>query len=493
VRYRLAAAQYGLRIRLRRPLGDVVGVISLILAVFALVITFGKPSLHLYGEALAAVLIVGIWPAIRYLGSLSMIMRSAAATEEGTAQLFDDMQKGMKNASAYAKLREMYTPLIDEANMSLGEWNWPCRLEFVDLPRSGPASPPSEYASVVLRTSGLADLDSLLGNFRRDPPDSRNAERRARNRQRLMRRWRQLHSHGPVGDEDGRNYCLAQVRIEDEPGPARLVLDVAAVKYGQIARSCEALVNEFALFAFLAGGQVPSSDDYSRLAALMRSSTLLRCMPWRRRTHDSAGSATALFLQPSKRAAGLGVAVVTIVTTAGGQRNVFVGERSGTVGTYPNVLHIVPAGNCNTHGSQRRIERMDRVQMPHWYLRSIMRCEYLEEWFNDEELEMLRIPDWGNRIDQLWAEKVRELIPLKLTGLAFDLLNLRPEVCAMVEVQMSGSEVLNWEFEAGLPPEEWGLLEVGDIEPARIVQSGAGALLLAQAADVFARMRSSEE
>jgi hypothetical protein len=65
-----------------------------------------------------------------------------------------------------------------------------------------------------------------------------------------MRKWRSLHSKEGIGDEEGRNYCLAKIRLE-RGEPPRLVLDLGVVTYGQIARTCEALVNEFALFAFI--------------------------------------------------------------------------------------------------------------------------------------------------------------------------------------------------------------------------------------------------
>jgi len=291
----------------------------------------------------------------------------------------------------------------------------------------------------------------------------------------LMRRGRSFHSKEGIGDEEGRNYCLAEIRLEREP--PRLILDLGVVTYGQIARTCEALVNEFAIFAFITKDGEGALED-AHYSQLMRPSTVLKCLPWRRKTHLSAGSATALFIQPYNRAAGVGVAVATIVVGAGRRRKVYVGERSETVGTYPNVLHVIPAGNCNTHGSQRQIEHMDPAPLPNWYLRSIMRCEYLEEWFNDEDLEKLRIPDWRARVDQLWAAKVTEVKSIELTGLAFDLLNLRPEVCAKVEVKMRGNEVLNWEYCSGLPPEEWALSDICEIDRSRIVQAAAAALLL---------------
>jgi hypothetical protein len=60
------------------------------------------------------------------------------------------------------------------------------------------------------------------------------------------------------------------------------------------------------------------------------------------------------------------------------------------------------------------------------------------------------------------------------------LLNLRPEVCAMVEVAFSGTETLNWEYKKGVPPEKIALRDSGSIPPNEIVQSAAGALLLAR-------------
>jgi hypothetical protein len=478
LRYRLAAARYGLRIRLMRPYSDVLGIVGLLLAILGLALTLRIADLRIYGEVLGAALIVAVWPTIRYLGRISGIMRAAASTEDGTRRLFNDMREGMTNSHAYGQLRKIYKPLIDETNDSLRGWSWPCQFELAEIPQKDTSRPPGKYASVILPTSGLASLTGLLGNFRKDAPDMLRGERQAENRQRLMRRWRSLQRQKGMGDEEGGNYCLAEIRLE-ESEPSRLVLDLGVATYGQIARTSESLVNEFAFFAFITKGS--RSASVNRYQS-MRSSTMLRCLPWRRKTHQSAGSATALFIQPYNRAAGVGVAVTTIVTSAEGHRQVYVGERSETVGTYPNVLHVIPAGNCNTHGSQRRIEHMDRAALPDWYLRSIMRCEYLEEWFNDEDLETLRIPDWRARVDHLWTSKVTELSPIELTGLAFDLLNLRPEVCAEIEVKMTGNEVLNWEYTSSLPPEEWALSDIGDIDRSRIVQSAAAALLLARRA-----------
>lgn len=45
---------------------------------------------------------------------------------------------------------------------------------------------------------------------------------------------------------------------------------------------------------------------------------------------------------------------------------------------------------------------------------------------------------------------------------------------------MTGNEALNWEYCSGLPPEEWALSDIGEIDRSRIVQSAAAALLLAR-------------
>jgi len=106
-----------------------------------------------------------------------------------------------------------------------------------------------------------------------------------------------------------------------------------------------------------------------------------------------------------------------------------------------------------------------------------MRSEFLEEWFNDEELESGRSVDWEKQIERKWSSRVREIQPLQLTGIAFDFLNLRPEVCGVVTVEpFDGS--LNSEY----------MLRLTDVKVAletrirltEIVQSGAAALMLAK-------------
>jgi hypothetical protein len=461
LRYRLRAARYGLDIRRKRSLSDVLGVIGLLITLAGFVIAVLKSGSQIYGEIFGVLILLGIWPVVRYLGSLNAIMRSAASTEEGTRKVFNDMQKGMNNVEAYAALRDVYRPLITEANASLT--GFPAALELVNATGSHQQG----YAVAVVRTQGLASLSTIIGNLSTKTAAGKRSTQQAESRQQFVNRWRTIHKPpGEMSGEEGDNYCLTEMRFED----GRLVLDLGVATYGQISRTCEALVNEFALFSFIVsrGG----------LLSRMRSSTVLQCLPWRRQAHNAAGSSEQLFLKPRGRAAGIGVALATV--TGMGQGHVHLGERSHTVGTYPNVLHLIPAGNCNTHGTDRRVTDAQQLTVPAWYLESIVKCEYLEEWFNNDDLEKLRIPDWRDRVDKLWTEHVHELSPIKLTGIAYDLLNLRPEICAMVRVRFTGTEILNWEYKMGMPPQELALADTGDIMPNKIVQSAAGALMLAR-------------
>ena len=439
------------------PYSDVLGILGLAGTLIAFGITIPEADLRIYGEIFGALIVLSVWPAVRYLGSLSAIMNSAASTDEGTRKVFRDMQRGMGNVEAYASLRDIYKPLIKQANAGLA--GSAAMLELATAPG---------YAAATLRTGGLASLTTLLGNLRTDNVTGKRSEKRADSRQKLVDHWKAINRdfRDEIGSEEGDNYCLTEIRLED----GRLLLDLCVATYGQISRTCESLVNEFALFA-----HIVSRDG---LVGRMRSSTVLRCLPWRKLAHDVAETAEQLFLKPRGRAAGVGV---TLATFSGrGQGNVYLGERSNMVGTYPNVLHLIPAGNCNTHGTHRQLSHTRTHALPTWYLQSIMKCEYLEEWFDDQDLEELQILDWRGRVDRLWKDRIHEISPIHLTGITYDLLNLRPEICAVVKVEFTGSEKLNWEFKRGVPPEELTLANTESIMPNEIVQAAAGALILAR-------------
>jgi hypothetical protein len=473
--YRLRAAQLGLQVRSRRPFSDVNGIVGLAFGVFLAVLPIFLGS----GQAWLVVLLVLVlaaWPAVRYLGSLGVMMRVASSSEEGAAHLVTVMSTGMGNDDGYLTLRNAYLPLVAEANSSLAERDWALRLEPVELthPTTGAAT---RYASLVLRTAANPEPESILGRLSSDGPDTVVACRKAAPRQRLMARWRGKRDKREQGEEIGDNYCVAGLRLSEDG--SHVVYDVAVASYGEIARSCEALVNEFALFAYILGRCRPPQK--SAPTVHLRPNTLLGCLPWRASAHRREASAVDLLLSPRTRAAGLGFALATISPAPDSDEQcVFLSVRSETVGTYPKVLHIIPAGNCNTHGTHRAAASSVDNKLPSSYLTSLMKCEYLEEWHSIDDLEDLRIPDWEYEVGRLWSTTVRQLAPITLAGVAIDLVNLRPEICGRVEVAFTRTEHLNWEWSWGDAGSPYRLQEVGRIPARDIVQAAAAALLLLQ-------------
>ena len=472
-RFRVRAAHYGLVIR-RTRYGDPIAAIGLVLTITSFLGASQLPGHQPWGRTVGVVCAVGLWPAVRYLGNIGRIMKVASSSPLATERVFSDMAAGMANAHGYELLCAMYEPMLAELNASLHRDGWPGSIEFAEMSRTRDGGT-HRYAAFVLPLPG-ATADHLMGKI---VAPAAYPKDRATERQRLMAAHRGKH----LDDlEEGDNYCLARLRVADgKAGLPGMQIDVSVGTYGQISRDCEALVNEFALFSLLTRPSTRAiRKSIESTMARARSATVLKCMKWRAEIHRSAATPEHIFLTPTGRAAGIGIAVVTLPPQRAHDDDVFVGMRSATVGTYPKCLHVIPAGNCNTHGSHLKGVALAPA-VPDGYLTSVMRCEYVEEWFNDPDLDESKMPDWSLQVDQLWHAKVSGAVEITITGLAFDLLNLRPEICAMVGFDMSGkNSKLNNEWRGS--PVSVPLAEAGAIAPPQIVQSGAAALRLAQIA-----------
>jgi len=490
--YRLRAAWCGLKIfRLAHPSFEVISyigvlatIISLALAIylgmnqslgdvvrFVAKITEGLPLAAL-GEYTpwvgATIFAAALWLAIRYLGHLPRMMDIAASSSDGAAKIRENMAEGMKNAHAYEQLRKLYEEPLKAANDQLKSKGSQEGFEFVQM--SNPPHGSHHYAAIVLPLTKPTTLENLLEAIKANTPKRyQQFSQTAEARQELYEKWQQArHSaHGPSDYESGDNYHLLETRINNESGSPRIVLDVGIATYGQIVRTCDALINEFALFAYITRS--------TRLR--MRSRSFLHCLPWRRKTHEQERHLEDIFLHSCGRAAGLGIAVATIIVNEARDYMVALGMRSAAVGTYPDCLHVIPAGMCNTKGTDK-VGGTKRSTVPDWFVRTTMRSEFQEEWYADEDLEEGRIVHWQQYVDSGWEKLIGDK-PIILTGLAYDLLNLRPEICGVVEVDEWGDK-LCWEYIQNQPHEERLLAEVGSEEPTNIVQSGAAVLFLAQ-------------
>jgi hypothetical protein len=524
-RYWWRAAEYGLRLRLTQPAFELtrlaLGLLGFALASAATATAIATVVRDALALPVVAILPLAVIPLIatgfmlvRYLGNLSRIMGVAAWTHEGAARLRRDMAIGMKNDRAYAQLIELYRPLVDAINSDLKRAGSARRLRPVSM-RQIRGGSESAYAAVAIDADEHDSLASLL-RFPIGKRNGRDFRDFSETRQRLMRKWREMEPGRPMEDERGDNYCLRAIHLGSAEHSGQLRLETFVATYGEIVRSCDALINEFALYAYLTDAMTKRwrLPAFPRRQLKMSSSAMLRCLPWRHRIHRASRArprdlrwhrwsnssrpapGASLFLRPEDRAAGIGIAVVTL-DSKNGEDYVYLGSRSAQVGTYPTTNHVVPAGMCNTYGTHS-VREWQRKPPPDDYLKTAMRCEFLEEWFGEKELENNKRRDWNTRVNSRWKKRTSVAPPvgipdfarlkwpqrksvikegLRLTGIAFDLLNLRPEVCATAMVDTREGE-LNWEFaEIGI---EGPLRMIGEVERTDIVQSGAAALMLAQ-------------
>ena len=292
-------------------------------------------------------------------------------------------------------------------------------------------------------------------------------------RQKLMATLRQDASlANPFGDEGGENLVLERLG-----GSPRISLRAATATYGQIVRTSDALINEFALMAYL----LERSAVRQRPVPLrLTGAQALRVLPWRRTVH-SWDSGIDVLVAPRRRAAGLGVSVVLQLSSPDGKATSgILARRSSNVGTYPDALHVIPAGMVNVRSPDPANDGVGIGRLP----KLTILAEFVEECFDVVELSGHSL---GNFEMRLWRELAQrgltEIAPV-FTGIAIDLLNLRTEICATIDLTAYRSAVddfvVSWEFTHNEDLRRVNL-EHGSAVARRneFVQSGIGALHLA--------------
>jgi hypothetical protein len=273
------------------------------------------------------------------------------------------------------------------------------------------------------------------------------------------------------GDEAGDNVVLAKISAAP-----RLAISVNTATYGQIVRTSDSLVNEFAAFADLA-----SRSAFRNKPRPLRfnGDDLLKVLPWRRQVH-AWEDLDALLVAPRRRASGLGVSLA-LVDVEDGRASVFVARRSSSVGTYPDVLHVVPSGMMNSRAeAQQQHTAEELASLP----RLTMMSEFIEECFDVEELSGHSVGNFAKRVEEKIDEfQLGDLDPV-FTGLAIDLLNLRTEVCGVLDLSGHQAVVdafnLSWEY---THTERLRRIDLEAATPAvrrtDFVQSGIGSIQLA--------------
>jgi len=356
------------------------------------------------------------------------LFRSAAQSERRAEALRRSMAEGLKHDFAYEILARLYAPAVEQVRQLLPstQVDWPADTNG------------RRCLVVTIAPAAPQRLDSLIIGLEepRGVEWTTRASRFASERQAFMATLRRSVSlANKFGDEDGANIVLG--RISAAPAVA---MTVNIATYGQIVRTSDSLVNEFAAFADLA-----SRSAWRRRPRPLRfrGDDVLKVLPWRRQVH-AWDDLAALLVAPRGRACGLGVSLALVDDRSAGA-SVFVARRSSSVGTYPDVLHVVPSGMMNVHGDARH-DPVQLAKLP----RLAMMAEFLEECFDIDELSGHAVGNFAKRVErQIEDMRLGHLEPA-FTGLAIDLLNLRTEVCGVLDLSGADAIVdaftLCWEY-----------------------------------------------
>ena len=391
------------------------------------------------------------------------ILRLAAKSEGGAAELRSWMALGMHSDRAFDALESLYEPLVGQLRGTSGFHNlrWPCdaqgrRALVLTLPQQDRQA----LGSIVTEASAP-----------RSDEWTERVSRFAGERQMLMAALRRsAYLANPFGDEQGQNLVLDRMR-----SGAGIGMEVTTASYGQIVRTSDALINEFALFGYL----IDRSAIRQRPSALrFDGRRALSVLPWRRAVH-AWDPGTDLVLAPRGRASGLGVAIV-LRERAGDSVTAVLARRSSNVGTYPDALHVIPAGMINTRSPGSLSGGVGVGALP----RLTMLAEFLEECFDVAELSGHSLGNFGRRVERELADRGLHDLEPAFTGIAIDLLNLRTEICATMD--MSGRTdaidafTVSWEFSHNEALQRVDLAAGAAVAGRHeFVQSGLGALDLA--------------
>lgn len=380
----------------------------------------------LAGVTAGTLALIVIW--LRWTRRPQDLFRSAATSDERTEALRKSMVDGMTRDFAYENLARLYAPIVEQVRRSLP-------AAAVHWPTDGDGN---RCLVLTIAPAVPQRLDSVITDIEgpRGHDWTARVSRFAPERQAFVATMRRSMSLSNMfGDEAGANVVLARISAAPD-----IAVSVNTATYGQIMRTCDSLVNEFAVFADIAY----RSAFRGRPRPLMfRGDDLLKVLPWRRQVH-SWDDQDALLVAPRRRACGVGVSL-SLVDVRDDRASVFVARRSSKVGTYPDVLHVVPSGMMNARGDLEH-ERDDLAELP----RLAMMSEFLEECFDIAELSGHSVGNFAKRV----AEKIDEFqlgeLEPTFTGLAIDLLNLRTEFCGVLDLSGQQPVVdafnLSWEY-----------------------------------------------
>ncbi|MFI6073754.1 hypothetical protein ACIA5C_19480 [Actinoplanes sp. NPDC051343] len=440
----------------------IIGAWSVIYQILKFFIPKGTGGAGIATAGFAALLIAAALTWLRLTRRPQDLFRSASTSEDKAESLRKIMLDGMTNDAAYENLASLYSPIIELAAQQMPGIRVDCPLDI------------HGKRTLVLTIAAPAQqtLDSLINELgpEQDLSWKSRVSKFAPERQSFMATLRRsVFFANRFGDEGGSNLVLVGTSATPD-----LKMSVRTATYGQIVRTSDSLVNEFAIFA-----------NYIQYSAFRRRSRplqihandILKVLPWRRTVH-SWEDPKDLLLAPQSRAAGLGVSL-SLIDQLEGDATVFVARRSSSVGTYPDVLHVVPSGMMNVHGDIRHVPSA-LSGLP----RLSMLAEFLEECLDIAEFSGHSAVNFAERVaDKLDELRLNDLDPT-FTGLAIDLLNLRTDVCGVLDLSGRYSLLnrfnLSWEYTHTERLHRVGIASLPiSLSRTDFVQSGIGSAYLA--------------
>jgi hypothetical protein len=160
------------------------------------------------------------------------------------------------------------------------------------------------------------------------------------------------------------------------------------------------------------------------------------------------------------RSSALAHSTVVLLATGDGGHRVLLPPRSTSVATHPDFLHLAPAGVFAPDGEDPHRARRD------FSVRRNFVREWLEELYGTDERE-LADPEAEPAIARLTEALRSGQADLRYTGVAVDLLTLRPEICLLLAIHdpewlRDEPLRLSWEHSR----EDWFLALDADLRPA---------------------------
>ena len=365
--------------------------------------------------------------ATRRLNDKASVAQRGNGDNPEAKYLLTVLSRGREKSDAYQFLCDLWSPLLEP----------PCGLSLLRVPSaSGDISLPIARLNLPLSSSTPGSLDRLSTILRLDRrsryknysilEDGDDLKPRDP-RPRYLNRFK-----GPSEDQTGfrddyvgLNACLNKLTVDN--GKVQLPLACNLELYGNIMDSCDILIPELYLYFALKGGTNHPTE-------------ILRCLPWRQEIHRAHEDSVSILTQPKTRAVGIGVSCLTVFNNEG-KFVAVIGKRTTQVGTYREVHHVIPAGMTNVdmegEGAETLISDEGNLN-----IRLLVEKEFLEEVFSESWASRLDVSPgkWPSLVREkcekhLYGERGRYRTEVCLSGIAFDLLTYRPEICVLILIR----------------------------------------------------------